>query len=90
MTATAEDLRTTAPASQQEVPLPMFVVWIDTNCGHGDPDWEIDNPPGCELEPLQVALAHAAALREKDWITKVVPAGETPRPDGLMSGSFRS
>ena len=65
MTATAEDLRTTAPASQQEMPLPMFVAWIDTNCGHGDPDWEIDNPPGRELELPQVALAHAAALSPK-------------------------
>lgn len=70
-----------SPATEQ-----MFVVWIDTWAGlSSEPDWEIDNPQGRELETLSQALAHAAMVRAEGFPTAIVLAGHTPRSDGLMS-----
>lgn len=81
---------TSTPLKRQAPELPhLFVVWIDCNCGtnwpDGEPDWEIDNPPGKEQEPLRQALAHAAYVRAKGLPAVLMLPGQTPRSDGLMS-----
>ena len=57
----------------------LFVVWFDTNCGVGAPDWwwEIPGP-----QPLPAALDLAAELRADGWLCKVMPDNMNPRPDG--------
>jgi hypothetical protein len=47
----------------------LWVVQIDCNLGHGEPDWEDDWHP----EPLAEALRHAEDLRRKGWIARIVP-----------------
>ncbi|MBK3865428.1 hypothetical protein G3A40_37425 [Paraburkholderia aspalathi] len=56
----------------------LFVVWFDQNCGLPPADW------WCELPalPLPAALDLAAFMRKTDWICKVIPDGQNPRPDG--------
>lgn len=64
----------------------LFVVWIDCNCGmNAHPDWEINNPPGKELEPLPQALANATECRAKGYPSVLMLPGQTPRSDGYFS-----
>lgn len=79
------ELKTESTA--KEVPM-LFVVWIDTNCGHpglGE-DWEMNSAHLCPAKPLSDALDEASAVRAKGWPTKVMPEGMTPRADGRMEG----
>lgn len=59
----------------------LFVVWIDTNCSVGVPDWEMNSDP----QPLPGALDEAAEARAGGFPAAVLPEGSTPRPDGLFS-----
>ncbi|WP_430231808.1 hypothetical protein [Paraburkholderia tropica] len=56
----------------------LFNVWYDLNCGCVPSDWCYD-PPAL---PLSVALDLAAELRKGDWLVKVMPDDQNPRPDG--------
>ncbi|CAE6820431.1 hypothetical protein R70006_06172 [Paraburkholderia domus] len=56
----------------------LFNVWYDLNCGCLPSDWCCD-PPGV---PLAIALDRAAELRKNEWIVKVMPDDQNPRPDG--------
>jgi hypothetical protein len=56
----------------------LFHVWYDLDCGFAPSDWWYD-PPAL---PLSVALDLAAELRRDDWICKVMPDDQNPRPDG--------
>lgn len=70
---------------QTNVPLSMFVVWIDTHVGIiQPPEWDMNSPP----QPLASALDEAAWLRRSDWPAKVLPEGMTPRPDGLFESPW--
>jgi hypothetical protein len=53
-------------------PVCLFVVWIDTNCGNGPPDWAENSAP----QSLTGALDEAADLRRADppWICRIEPA----------------
>lgn len=65
---------------QDEVFL-LFVVWIDTNMGYSETDWEMNSPP----QPLHSALYEAAETRSEGYPTVIMIEGKTPRPDGLFS-----
>ncbi|CAE6846273.1 hypothetical protein R75461_07257 [Paraburkholderia nemoris] len=56
----------------------LFIVWYDLNCGSSPADWCWDPP----AQPLSAALDLAAELRRNDWICKVMPEDQNPRPDG--------
>ena len=56
----------------------LFIVWYDLNCGSLPSDWWWDPP----AQPLSAALDIAAELRRDDWICKVMPEDQNPRPDG--------
>ena len=56
----------------------LFQVWIDLGCGIDEPDWWWNTPP----KPLADALEEAARCRADDWITRILPEGVNPRPDG--------
>lgn len=80
MTETIER-STTEDLHQAEPPLRQYVVWIDTNCGFGPPDWEMDSPP----QPLKPALDEARAARLAGFPAMILLEGQTPRADGLFS-----
>lgn len=60
----------------------LFTVWFDVNCGTGEPNWWWDGRDKPFEFPLSQALEHITKLRAKNWICKMVFAGENPRPDG--------
>ena len=87
MTSSVVERPVTTAAAAPSTPL-LFVVWIETNCGYGpEPDWEMDwgAVPGRELEPLPIALDHAAECRAAGYPTLIMLPGHTPRADGLFT-----
>lgn len=85
MSTLATERRAETRQDKPQEPL-LFVVWIDTNCGHEiEPDWEIDGPMGREIEPLPQALKHSALCQAAGYPTLLMLPGQTPRADGLMS-----
>jgi hypothetical protein len=58
----------------------LFQVWIDLNYGDEPSEWWWNTPP----KPLKDALEESARLKAEDpaWVTKVLPEGSNPRPDG--------
>lgn len=60
--------------------LHLFVVWIDTNLGYSETDWEMNSIP----RALPGALDEATETRSEGYPTKVMIEGQTPRPDGLF------
>lgn len=87
MTSSVVERPVTTAAAAPITPL-LFVVWIETNCGYGpEPDWEMDWALGSGrgLEPLPIALDHAAVCRAEGYPTLIMLPGQTPRADGLFS-----
>lgn len=71
------------PTETTEEHLPidgLFQVWIDLGFGgrFGPPEWWWNSPP----QPLFAALAEAAEARKTEWVCRVMPEGQNPRPDG--------
>jgi hypothetical protein len=56
----------------------LFQVWIDLNFGEPPADWWWNSPP----QSLQGALQEAAEARAVEWVVRVLPEGQNPRPDG--------
>lgn len=67
------------PTETPEKHGPLFVVWFDTNCGYGVPDWWWEKPGP---QPLPAALNLAAEMRRSGWVTQVWQEHLNPRPDG--------
>lgn len=62
-------------------PPKLFVVWIDTNCGYGSPDWEMNSAP----KTMELAEQEASECLLRGFLSLVLPAGQTPRQDGYFS-----
>ncbi len=61
-----------------------YVLWIDTNCGFSEPDWEINNNLQQD-ETLEEILAHAETVLKTGIPVAICKPGTTPRADGLFS-----
>lgn len=62
-------------------PPKLYVVWIDTDLGYGQPDWEMNSA----AKPYELAEQEASECLAHGFLSLILPDGETPRSDGYFS-----
>lgn len=62
-------------------PPKLYLVWIDTDMGYGEPDWEINST----AKTYELAEQEASECLARGFFSLILPEGQTPRSDGFFS-----